>query len=404
MYLNNRKFRVAVIGGGGDDAFIVHAHDRSLNATLMAEITCGVLSRDSAKSLLSAAKWPYPITGYRTIAELILETEKSSDTKVDFALIVTPNNVHADQTAQFIEAGIPVYLEKPVTVTVGEALRLAALAKMKNVPLGVAHTYPGHWSSQLASHIVRNGLIGEVIGIDSFYSQEWLVTELEKTGQRQASWRVDPAAAGPSGCGGDIVTHAYRQACFITGQKVEEILYAHARSIFADRKLDDNLTTFCRMTGGAFARIGGTQTAIGHMNDLRTEVNGRHGSVSWVQEDSEKLVVSRLNKQVLIYRRGNMPDDDSFLGKLPEHLRNYPVLPGGHSEGFENAFTHLYVAFIKHVRAWQENPKAHPVSFDSHECGYSTIADGVDHMRFIEAALEAAQTGKPVNIFSGSAD
>ena len=398
--MKNEKLKVALIGGAG--AFIAEAHQRAIHANSTAQITCGVLSRSPAKGLEAASAWPYPITPYGSIAELIQAGRDDGRLAVDYAVIVTPNNVHAEQALRFITEGIPVFLEKPVTFDLAEAQTLARLAQDRNVPVGVAHTYVGHWTTKLARHIVTSGKIGEVRRVDATYYQGWLADALETMpdagGYQQAWWRTNPETAGASCCGGDIGTHALMQLRYVTGLEVKTVKFADVRAIVRGRKLDDNFTTFCELSNGAVAIVAATQVAIGHKNGLRIEVNGSEGTIIWEQEKPEELHLFTRGGQHLVYYRGAVAaKGDPFIGDLPSSLASSGFLPGGHPEGFHDAFSRLYQSFQRHVRAWKDDPASNPVSFDVAACGYPTLHDGVAGMRFIEVALRAHRDGKPVD-------
>lgn len=395
--MNNRKLNVALIGGAG--AFIAGPHMRAIHGNSTATITCGVLSRNPEKGLRAAESWPYPIEPFGSIGSLLDAAKNGGISPIDYAVIATPNNAHAEQARQFLEAGIPVFLEKPITATIGEARALAKLARERNVPVGVAHTYLGHWTTLLAAHVVRSGKIGTVRRVDSTYYQGWLADPIEREGQQQASWRTDPAQAGGSCCGGDIGTHALTQLRFVTGLEVRKIMHADVRALVPGRPLDDNFTTVCQLENGAVAIVAATQVAIGHKNDLRIEVNGSEGTVIWEQEKPEELHLFTKSGQHLTYYRGATPaKGDPHIGGLPDSLASGAFLPGGHGEGFHDAFSHLYQAFERHVRAWGADPAGNPVSFSAVQCGYPTLKDGVAGLSFIEKALVASEGRCPIEL------
>ncbi len=386
---------------GGSGAFIAAPHLRAIHGNSTADVCCGVLSRDPARGLEAAENWPYPIKPYASIAELIQAGKDDSLVAADYAVIVTPNNVHAEQARQFIEADIPVFLEKPVTFNLAEAQMLAKLAEDKNVPVGVAHTYIGHEMSRVMRYIVTSGKIGRVVRVDATYYQGWLAEPLETMpdagGYQQAWWRTNPETAGASCCGGDIGTHALMQLRYVTGLEVKTVKFADVRAIVPGRQLDDNFTTFCTLSNGAVATVAATQVAIGHKNGLRIEVNGTDGTIIWDQEESEKFHLFTKTGQHVTYYRGALPSaTDPFIGNLPDDVAKGAFLPGGHPEGFHDAFSHLYQNFERHVRAWQKDAAENRVSFDFVDYGYPTLRDGVAGMRFIEVALRAAKDGKPV--------
>ncbi len=335
----------------------------------------------------TAKLWSYPICGYPDVPTMIRKEKARGENGIDMVVILTPNNCHADQAMRFLQAGIPVFCEKPLTTDLTSAKALARTVKKTGVPFGVAHTYIGHWTSFLARHIIGKGLIGQVRRVVSTYDQGWLHEALEKTGQRQAKWRTNPKQAGKSGCGGDIATHALMQMRFMTGLEVDKILHADMRVFVKGRKLDDNFHTFCKLSNGGIAQISATQIAIGHKNDLNTEINGTTGTIRWKQEDSEKLTVYSVKHGAeLTYWRGAVPERDPFLGDVPKWLLQMSTLPSGHGEAFHDAFRRLYEGFELDVRRWKTGEDKM-----GNDAGttYAGIDDGIAHMRFIDMAVRA---------------
>ncbi|HSA00917.1 MAG TPA: Gfo/Idh/MocA family oxidoreductase, partial [Candidatus Paceibacterota bacterium] len=218
-----RPLNVGLIGGG-KGAFIVQPHQKAIHFDGTRRVVAGALFPDAKIAMEEAEKWPYPIKGYGSYDEMIAtQAGLPEDQRLDYVLIVTPNHVHYDPALKAIKAGIPVFCEKPLTVTLKEASDLVKTVRKNNIPFGVAHTYLGHWTSRFSRYIVRSGLLGEVRWVDSYYIQGWLATKLEDTGQMQASWRTNPKLAGGSCCGGDIGTHALMQLRFVTGLELKKV-------------------------------------------------------------------------------------------------------------------------------------------------------------------------------------
>ncbi len=395
---SNRLLSATLVGGAGG-AFFAHAHEKAVHQSGQVHIGSGVLSSDPGRGRAAAENWPYPIAGYGTIGELLAAVRKDPEKKPDMAIIVTPNHAHYAQASAFIRAGIPVVLEKPVTMTLRQALSLKALAKKHNVPVAVAHTYLGHWTTWLSAHIVRKlGLLGDVRKVISNYWQGWLDEPIEQgdNPQQQAGWRTNPKLAGKSGCGGDIGTHAFAQARYVTGLGFSSVDFARAKIWVPNRQLDDDFFAHCTLENGATAQIAATQIAIGHKNDLRLEVNGTKGTLIWHQEASERLTLHLKDTGEINYYRGAIADDDRILGVLPHGLKSRILLPGGHAEGFHDALGNIHRNFAAHVRSWQENPVANPVSFHFDEHFYPTLTEGVEHMAFLQAALSSARQRRKV--------
>jgi predicted dehydrogenase len=382
-----RPLKVGLVGGGGG-AFIVHPHQKAIHFDGTRRVTCAALHPDPAIAMKEAEGWPYPIQGYKSYDEMIAtESKKPVGDRIDYALIVTPNFVHFDPAKKLLEAGIPVFCEKPLTVTLEESEALAKLAKAKNIPFGVAHTYLGHWSSRLSRHIVRTGLLGEVRWVDAYYIQGWLFERTEDKGVMQAEWRVDPKRAGASGCGGDIGTHALMQLRYVTGLEVKR-LQAHLEVFVQNRKLDDHFTVYADLNNGAKALIRASQICIGHKNGLGIEVNGTKGTLRWEQEDPEKLVIHLPGKPDMTYWRGCVAANDGFLKDLPKDLMAEPTIPPGHGEAFHDAFARLHRCFEADVRAYLDKK---PFSCDGAK--YANVDDGVMGIRFISKCVESSGKG-----------
>jgi predicted dehydrogenase len=383
--MSKRPLNVGLIGGGRG-AFIVHPHQKAIHFDGTRRVVAGALFPDPKIALEEAEKWPYPIKGYGSYDEMISAQAKlPAPERLDYVLIVTPNHVHFDPAMKAIKAGIPVFCEKPLTVTLDEANQLVKAVKQKKIPFGVAHTYVGHWTSRLARHIVRSGWLGEVRWVDAYYLQGWLATKLEDTGQQQASWRVDPKRAGGSCCGGDIGTHALMQLRFVTGLEVAKVS-AQMETFVQGRQLDDHFTIYCHLSNGGKALVRATQIAIGHKNDLGIEVNGTKGTLRWRQEDPECLVINVPGKPDLVYWRGSVAANDGFLKDLPADLMAEPTIPPGHGEAFHDAFARLHRCFEEDVRKYKDGK---PFSCDGSK--YASVEDGQTGIAFIETCLKSSE-------------
>ncbi len=385
--MSNRPLNVGLIGGGAG-AFIVHPHSKAIFSDGTRRVTCGALHPDPAVAMKEAENWAYPIKGYKSYDEMIAEEGKRPlGERMDYALIVTPNHVHFDPAMKCIKAGIPVFCEKPLTVTLEEADKLVAAVKEKKIPFGVAHTYLGHWTTRLSRYIVRSGLLGQIRWVDAYYIQGWLAERAEDTGSMQAEWRVDPKRAGLSNCGGDIGTHALMQLRYVTGLEPVQ-LSGHVETFVRDRRLDDHFYVYVKLDSGAQAMVRASQIAIGHKNDLGIEVNGTKGTLIWRQEESEKIAIHLLGQPDRVYWRNAAAANDGFLGNVPESLLKEPTVPSGHAEGFHDAFARLHRFFEQDVRAYQEG---RPWENDGSK--YATVEDGRAGIAFVTAAVESAQSG-----------
>ncbi|MFW6162091.1 MAG: Gfo/Idh/MocA family protein [Planctomycetota bacterium] len=383
--MSQEVLKVGLVGGGGG-AFIVNPHQRAIHFDGTRRVVCGALHQDPKMAMQYAEEWPYPIQGYETY-DAMIEDQASKDKgeRIDYALIVTPNFVHFDPAMKLVKAGIPVFCEKPITVTSEQAEKLAAAVQDAGVPFGVAHTYLGHWSSWFSRWIITNGKLGEVRWVDASYLQGWLADRAELQGIQQAEWRTDPSKAGASCCGGDIGTHAFIQLRFVTGLEVTA-LRGMVETFLEGRQLDDHFTTYCDLSNGGRALVRASQIAIGHLNDLALEVNCAKGSLRWRQEDAEHVTLCLQGEPDRDYWRGEVGGEDSFLGKLPDWVADEATVPSGHVEAFHDAFARLHREFEKDVRKFNAGE-----AFSCDGSRYANIHDGVKHMKFVEAAVESAQ-------------
>jgi len=391
--MSKRVLNVGLVGGGGG-AFIVNPHQKAIHMDGTRRVVCGALHQDPKIAMDEAAKWPYPIQGYPTYDEMIADqVKKPIGERVDYVVIVTPNFVHFDPALKLIKAGIPVFCEKPLTITAKQALDLEKAVGKYKVPFGIAHTYLGHWSSWVSRWIVTSGKLGAVRWVDAYYLQGWLATRLETTGQMQASWRTNPKMAGASCCGGDIGSHAFMQARFVTGLEVTSVR-GMIETFLKGRQLDDHFTTYCTLSNGGRALIRASQIAIGHKNDLGIEVNCERGSLVWRQEESEQIIIRLPGEPDRVYWRGELKGKDSFLGDLPDWVGAECTIPSGHNEAFHDAYRRLHKSFEEDVRLYNEGKP-----FKNDGTKYANVHDGVLHMKFIEAAVKSAKANsKPVKM------
>lgn len=374
--------------GGGRGALIVQPHQKAIHFDGTRRVTAGALFPDPKIALEEAENWPFPIKGYGSYDEMInAQADLPEDEKIDYALIVTPNHVHFDPAMKCIKAGIPVFCEKPLTVTLDEADQLVKAVKERNIPFAVSHTYLGHWTTRLSRFIVQSGLLGDIRWVDAFYMQGWLADRAEDSGCQQAEWRVDPKRAGGSCCGGDIGIHALMQLRFVTGLDVSKVS-AHLETFVSGRSLDDHFTTYCELSNGAKAMVRASQIAIGHKNDLGIEVNGTKGTLLWRQEEPEKLTILLSGKPDLVYWRGGVQPNDGFFNDIPEDLQAESLLPPGHPEAFHDAFARLHRSFEEDVRKYKAGE---PFSCDGVK--YSNVEDGRYGIAFIEACLKSNNEG-----------
>jgi len=384
--MSPRPLNVGLIGGG-KGAFIVNPHQKAIHFDGTRRVTAGALFPDPKIALEEAANWPYPLQGFGSYSEMIDAQEKLPEEKrLDYVLIVTPNHVHFDPAMKAIKAGIPVFCEKPLCLNLQEANALVKAVRKTKVPFGLAHTYLGHWTTRLTRYIVRQGLIGDIRWVDSYYLQGWLATKVEATGLQQATWRTNPKLAGGSGCGGDIGTHALMQLRYVTGLEVAQVS-AQLETFVEGRMLDDHFTVYCKLSNGAKALVRASQICIGHKNDLGIEISGTKGTVRWSQEEPEKLVVHLSNQPDRVYWRGAIQAGDGFLPKDDklEALLKEPTVPAGHPEAFHDAYARLHRFFEADIRKWKAGK---PFACDG--SNYANVEDGWTGMAFIAASLKSS--------------
>jgi len=386
--MSKRPLNVGVIGGGGDGAFIIHPHERAIHADGTRRIVAAALRSHSKKALAAARNWPYPLRGYGAYDEMIDDQKNlSPEERLDYVLIVTPNNVHFDPAVKCLKAGIPVFCEKPLTLTLKESEKLVSAVKKYKAPFGVAHTYLGYWTTRFARHIITSGLIGKIRWVDSYYLQDWLAGDTEKQGVQQAVWRVDPEQSGISCSGGDIGTHALMQLRYITGLEVVATR-GFLETFVPGRALDDHFTTYNELSNGGKALIRVSQIAIGHKNDAGLEVNGEKGTLIWKQEQAEHITIHLPGQPDRIYSRGAVTPSDGFLKKIQKSLLDEPTLPPGHPEGFHDAFARLHRFFEEDVRAYQAGRK-----WKGEGINYASVEDGRKGMAFVQAAVKSSKAG-----------
>ena len=367
------KLKVGMIGGGGSDSFFGMVHNRAIALDASRELVAGAL-RSNPEAAMRAAD-DYGIAGYPTY-QALLEAVQSGAQALDYVTIVTPNFAHYEPAKAFLQAGIPVLCEKPITMTVAEAENLAQIVERQQVPFVLAHTYTGHPMMMLAKEMIHSGAIGQVRKVVSWYNQGWLATALEQTGQQQASWRTDPARTGISNCGGDIGTHAFIAATWVTGLAVERVS-ARLNTFVEGRVLDDDFNVIGELENGGTALITATQIAVGYRNDNGFRVFGTTGSIEWHQERAECLLV----------RHGDGRDITYWIGAefdLPASVASYLRVPSGHHEDFFPALANLHTTIerlIRVRRGEQDVPAAFP---------HPGVEEGVAGMKFVAAAVESS--------------
>jgi predicted dehydrogenase len=364
--------------GGGQGAFIGAVHRIAARLDDRYEFVAGALSSEPGRALASAGELGLAADrsygDYREMAA----AEAGREDGIEAVSVVTPNHIHYPVAQAFLDAGIHVICDKPMTVTGGQADELVALAERKQRILAVTYNYSGYPMIRQARAMVDGGELGEIRIVQVEYPQDWLTGDIESGGQKQAAWRTDPAQSGAGGCVGDIGTHAYHLACFVTGLRVDE-LCAELTTFVAGRRLDDNVQVLLRFNNGARGMLWASQVAPGNENNLKLRVYGEHGGLSWRQENPNELIHSPYGESARrITRSGPGSSDDAA---------RVTRIPAGHPEGYLEGFATIYREVADAIHAARTGERVeNAVTFPTGE-------DGANGVKFIEAAVRSSRSG-----------
>lgn len=372
-----RKLRYGMVGGG-KDSFIGAVHRMAVNLDGQADLVAGCLSSSAEKSRASGeALFLDAARTYSSFTEMAeREAALPEGERIDFVSIVTPNHMHLPVALAFLEQGINVVCDKPMTLTLDEAQTLREAVRRSGKIFALTHNYTGYPMVKEARELVRRGELGEILKVVAEYPQGWLLDEIEASGQKQAEWRTDPARAGASCCLGDIGTHAENLGRYITGLEIESIC-AEFTTFIGHRPLEDDASLLLRYTSGAKGILCASQISCGEENNLAIRVYGTKGSLAWQQEHPNELKFQPKGEPARILRRGN----DYVSGVAKKFTR----LPFGHPEAFIEAFANIYLEVIAAVRD-QLAGKADG-TYD-----FPTVEDGVHGMAFLETAVQSAKS------------
>jgi predicted dehydrogenase len=369
------KIRLGMVGGG-EGAFIGAVHRLAARMDGHYDLVAGALSSTAEKSRRSGEALglaPDRIYGdYQSMAK----AEAARADGVEVVAIVTPNHVHAGPAIAFLEAGIHVICDKPLARSLGEGQAMRAAVEASGRIFALTHNYTGYPLVRRAREMVKAGELGEIRLVQVEYPQDWLTGPTEATGNKQAEWRVDPERSGAGGALGDIGTHAYNLADFVTGIEVSE-LCAELTSFGAGRKLDDNVQMLLRYANGARGSLWASQVAPGNENGLRIRVYGTKGGLLWVQANPNEMFWSPLGESTRIVTRGG-PDSGAAAGRVTRIPAGHPE---GYLEGFGNVYSEVALA-IKAARSGEKPPEG---------VHFPTIADGLKGLAFIEAAVKSSR-------------
>ena len=377
----SRKIRMGMVGGGRD-AFIGAVHRMAAALDGHIELVCGAFSSDPERSRASGSDFYLPANRvYGDFHEMMAaEAKLPAGERMDFVSIVTPNNVHFPVAKAALEAGFHVMSDKPMTFDLAEARELAALVERTGLQFGLTHNYTGYPMVKEARHMVRSGAIGAVRKVVVEYPQGWLASLIESDGQKQASWRTDPARAGASSCMGDIGTHAENLMEYITGLKIAE-LCADLTTMVEGRQLEDDGNVLVRLDNGARGVLYASQISVGEENPLTIRIYGELAGLEWRQEEPNTLTVKWGDRHREVRRTG--------VGELSAASAAHTRLPAGHPEGFVEAFANLYRNYALALQARLAGEQPAPEHMD-----FPTVHDGVRGMAFITACVASSASDR----------
>lgn len=376
----NRKLRMA-LAGGGQGSFIGRVHATAAVLDNRATLVAGALSSNPEKAKASAPDYDIPAArAYTSIQELV-QKEKAlpADQRIDFVSVATPNHTHYEIAKAAAEGGFNVICDKPLTFDLKQAEDLAAVVDKTGVVFAVTHNYTGYPLVRQARQMIASGELGEINAIRACYIQGWLRTRLEASEHKQASWRTDPSKSGAAGCFGDIATHAYNLARYMTGLLPDSIS-CHLKSFESGRQLDDYGTAVIKFQNGALGTVTASQISHGRENDLFIEIDGTKGALQWRQEEPNVLVVRQNGQPHRLYTR------DPNAPYMNDAGKGACRLPSGHPEAFFEAFANVYRSAYDAMILRAEGKK-----FEMKDTIYPNVNDGVEGMYFIQQSVASSK-------------
>lgn len=376
----NRKLRMGMVGGG-KDAFIGAIHRLAANMDGLIELCCGALSinpeiaKDSGRSLFLPED-----RIYLTYDEMITkESQLPADQRMDFVTIVTPNFAHFAPAMMALEHGFHVVIEKPIAFTLDEAKQLHQKVQETGLILCLTHTYSGYPMVKQARAMVTGGALGKIRKVWVEYPQGWLSKLSEREGNAQAAWRTDPKKSGKAGAMGDIGTHAAHLAEYVTGSQITH-LCADLNAMVEGRILDDDGNVLLRMSNGARGVLMASQVAAGEENALKIRIYGEKGGIEWAQHEPNTLLVKWLDQPTQILRAGS-----NYGDRLSSFATSNCRTPGGHPEGYLEAFANIYRNFAQTLSARIDGTTPTPEMLD-----FPNTQDGLRGMAFIDNVVASA--------------
>jgi predicted dehydrogenase len=385
----NRKLRMGMVGGG-KDAFIGAVHRIAANMDGLIELACGALSVNPEVAVESGKMLFLPDDRIYTNYEDMIRAESKlpADKRMDFVTIVTPNFAHFAPAMMALDHGFHVVIEKPMTFTLDEAKQLSKKLEETGLQLCLTHTYSGYPMVKQARAMVQGGALGKVRKVIVEYPQGWLSRLSEREGNAQAAWRTDPKRSGKSGCMGDIGTHAAHLTEYITGLKITH-LCADLNTMVEGRHLDDDGNVLLKFDNGAAGVLIASQIAAGEENALKIRVYGELGGVEWAQHEPNTLIAKWLDQPTQILRAGA-----NYTGVLSSFATHNCRTPGGHPEGYLEAFGNIYRNFALTLSAHIDGGQPTKEMLD-----FPRVDEGVRGMAFIDNVVKSSASKEKWTLF-----
>lgn len=362
--------------GGGHGAFIGGVHRIAAALTGSWQLAAGALSSTPEKAKASGTALGLADDRNYGSWEEMLEREAAlpADVRIEAVSIVTPNHMHAAPAIAALEAGFAVILDKPLADTMANARSIAEAAVRTGRPIAVTHTYTGYPLVKQAREMIASGEFGKVRRVIVKYTQDWLSRAEDVEGNKQAEWRIDPERSGAAGAFGDIGTHAANLVEYVTGERISEI--CAELTMLPGRRIDDDGAAMFRLAGGGRGTLTASQICVGDANDLTIAVYCDEAGLHWRQEQPNSLIVGRRDRPTETWHAG------ANRAYLSPGVLAIQRTPGGHPEGYLEAFANIYQAFGEAIRGGE------PAT-----AGWATMEDTLAGMKFIEACLESSRRG-----------
>lgn len=372
---NPGRLRLGMVGGGRD-AFIGGVHRIASRIDDQFELVAGCFSSTPEKSQASGAD--LGLDPKRVYDDFTAMAKREARVKggIDAVAIVTPNHMHFPVAREFLKRGIHVICDKPLTATLQEARKMAKAVEASDALFILTHNYTGYPMIRQAREMIAAGELGKIRLVNVEYIQDWLTEDVESSGQKQADWRTDPERTGAGGSTGDIGTHAFNLASFVTGLTLES-LCADLQSFVPGRRVDDNGHVMMRFEGGARGTLWCSQVAVGNENGLRLRIYGEKGGLEWGQEDPNKLWFTPFGEPKRLITRGGAGSGDAAA--------RVTRVPPGHPEGYLEGFANIYAEAARAIRA-ARNGDTSPSGVH-----YPDIRDGLEGVAFVDACVRSSE-------------